>query len=176
MIIYAVDRMNKLDYDFSVSMIKCGCFYIKERALQKAKEVYETMCGEYEDDMVKYADEDDEASGKTYIEEDAENGYYLIAFGRDEEYECHVVSVEEYEIPFWDRELMYEDMKQSDESLIENIKRKLEDKGDEHVVTKNDLENMACRVRKVFYDNEIDVTKSYWSTLENVIDNYFKEV
>ena len=51
--------------------------------------------------MVKYSDEDcyeDEASGKLYVEEDAENGYYCIAFGFEEHYECHSVAVEEWEL------------------------------------------------------------------------------
>lgn len=59
--IYTVERLDKFDYDFSVELKKCGCFYDKKNALQKAKEVYESMCGEYEDGMARYADEEDEA-------------------------------------------------------------------------------------------------------------------
>lgn len=47
--IYTVERMDKFDYDFSVELKKCGCFYDKKNALQKAKEVYESMCSEYKD-------------------------------------------------------------------------------------------------------------------------------
>ena len=99
--IYTVERMDKYDYDFSVEISKHGCFTNKEKAVQKAKQVYESMCGTYEDEMVKYSDEDcyeDEASGKLYIEEDAENGYYCIAFGFEDDYECHSVAVEEWEL------------------------------------------------------------------------------
>ena len=99
--IYTVERMDKFDYDFSVEISKHGCFTNKEKAVQKAKQVYESMCGTYEDEMAKYSDEDcyeDEASGKLYIEEDAENGYYCIAFGFEEDYECHSVAVEEWDL------------------------------------------------------------------------------
>ena len=92
--IYTVERLDKFDYDFSVELKKCGCFYNKEKALQKAKEVYETMCGEYSDEDCY----EDMASGKLYVEEDAENGYYCIAFGYEEDYECHCVAVEEWEM------------------------------------------------------------------------------
>ena len=37
--IYTVERLDKFDYDFSVELKKCGCFYNKEKAVQKAKEV-----------------------------------------------------------------------------------------------------------------------------------------
>lgn len=99
--IYTVEGMDKYDYDFSVELTKHGCFADKGKALQTAKRVYETMCGEYEDEMVRYSDEDsyeDIASGKLYVEEDPENGYYCIAFGFEEHYECHSVAVEEWEI------------------------------------------------------------------------------
>ena len=99
--IYTIERMDKYDYDFSVEISKHGCFTNKEEAVQKAKLVYENMCGTYEDEMVKYSDEDcyeDVASGKLYVEEDAENGYYCIAFGLEEDYECHSVAVEEWEL------------------------------------------------------------------------------
>lgn len=99
--IYTVERMDKYDYDFSVEISKHGCFTNKEKAVQKAKQVYESMCGTYEDEMVKYSDEDcyeDEASGKLYVEEDAENGYYCIAFGFEDDYECHSVAVEEWDL------------------------------------------------------------------------------
>lgn len=99
--IYTVERMDKYDYDFSVELKKHGCYVDKEKALQRAKQIYESMCGEYEDEMKKYSDEscyEDEASGKLYVDEDAGNGYYCIAFGFEEDYECHSVAVEEWEL------------------------------------------------------------------------------
>lgn len=99
--VYTVERMDKYDYDFSVELKKYGAFKDRKKAIKKAKEVYESMCGEYEDEMIKYSEEDcyeDVAGGKTYVEEDAENGYYCIAFGFEEDYECHSVAVEEWEM------------------------------------------------------------------------------
>ena len=96
--IYTVERMDKYDYDFSVQLRKYGAYKNRNAATEKAKRIYERMCGEYKDKMLRYADEEDEASGKPYIEEDAKNGYYCIAFGFEEDYECHSVAVEEWEL------------------------------------------------------------------------------
>ena len=99
--IYTVERIDKYDYDFSVELKKYGAFKDMKKAIKKAKEVYKSMCGEYEDEMLRYSDEsyyEDEASGRLYVEEDAENGYYCIAFGFEEDYECHSVAVEEWEL------------------------------------------------------------------------------
>lgn len=99
--VYTVERMDKFDYDFSVELKKHGCYADRNKALQRAKEVYEGMCGEYEDEMKEYSDEsyyEDEASGKLQVEEDSEYGYYRISFGLDEDYECHSVAVEEWEM------------------------------------------------------------------------------
>ena len=99
--VYTVERMDKFDYDFSVEMKKYGAFKDRKKAIKKAKEVYEGMCGEYEDEMVKYSEEDcyeDVAGGRLYVEEDAENGYYCIAFGFEDDYECHSVAVEEWDL------------------------------------------------------------------------------
>lgn len=38
--IYAVERLDKFDYDFSVELEKCGCFYNRNSALQRAKQIY----------------------------------------------------------------------------------------------------------------------------------------
>ncbi len=99
--IYTVERMDKYDYDFSVEITKHGCFTDKEKALQKAKQVYESTCGEYEDEMARYSDKDeypDVDAGGLNIEEDPEYGYYGISFGYDEHYEFHGVAVEEWEL------------------------------------------------------------------------------
>lgn len=99
--IYTVERMDKYDYDFSVEITKHGCFTDKEKALQKAKQAYESMCGEYEDEMARYSDKDeypDVDAGGLNIEEDPEYGYYGISFGYDEHYEFHSVAVEEWEL------------------------------------------------------------------------------
>lgn len=55
---YTVERMDKYDYDFSVEIKKGGCYSDKEKALKRAKEIYEMMCGEYENEMLRYSDKD----------------------------------------------------------------------------------------------------------------------
>ena len=169
--IYTVERLDKFDYDFSVELKKCGCFYNKEKALQKAKEVYETMCGEYEDGMAKYGNKEDEASGKTRIEEDAENGYYLVAFG----FECHSVAVEEYEIEdelsHLEKRNVYDEL--HEDCLIEDIKWKLEEMED-YTAINEDLKSIAYKAQKTL-DNNDSYWDSYWCTLENVIEDYFQE-
>ena len=173
--IYTVERLDKFDYDFSVELKKCGCFYNKEKALQRAKEVYETMCSEYEDGMAKYGNEEDETSGKTRVEEDAENGYYLVAFGHDEDYEYHNVAVNEYEIEdelsHREKRNVYDEL--HEDCLIEDIKSKLEEMED-YTAINEDLKSIAYKAQKTL-DNNDSYWDSYWCTLENVIEDYFKE-
>ena len=54
--VYTVERQNKFDYDFSVELLKIGCFFDKAKAIVLAKEEFESMQGEYEDEMLKYSD------------------------------------------------------------------------------------------------------------------------
>ena len=89
--VYTVEIMDKYYYDFSVSTIKCGCFSSMEAAFQKAKEVYEKLCSEFEEDM-------EENEDTTEIEEDPDTGYYSIAFGEEENHEVHIVTVDEWEV------------------------------------------------------------------------------
>lgn len=101
--VYTVERQNKFDYDFSVELLKVGCFFDKAKAIALAKEEFKSMQGEYEDSMLKYSDTDvydpDEYdSGALYVEEDDECGYYCISFGADEHYESHLVWVEEWDV------------------------------------------------------------------------------
>lgn len=173
--IYTVERMDKFDYDFSVELRKCGCFYNKKNALQKAKEVYESMCGEYKDGMARYADEEDEASGKTRIEEDTENGYYLVTFGFEEHYECHSVAVEEYEIEdelsHWEKRNIYDELHEN--YLIEDIKCKLEEMED-YTATNEDLKSIAYKAQRTLDNNDyyLDI---YWDAISYAIKDYFKE-
>ena len=99
--IYTVERMDKYDYDFSVEIKKYGAFRDRKKAIKKAKEVFNSMCGEYEDDMERYSDKDiyiDEDEGALHVSKDAVFGYYKISFGAEESYECHSVAVEEWEM------------------------------------------------------------------------------
>ena len=174
--IYTVERLDKFDYDFSVEHIKCGCFHNRNSALERSKQVYEKMCGEYEDEMRRYADEECEASGKTRVIEDDEYGYYLIAFGHDEDYECHSVSVEAYEIEdeldHWDKRKIYDELHEY--YLIEDIKGRLED-AEIYAVEGDVLRNLAHKAQKSL-DNNDSYWDSYWCVIENVIEEYCKEV
>ena len=99
--VYTVERMDKYDYDFSVEIKKYGAFRDRNNALKKAKEVYHSMCGEYEDDIECYSNKDvyiDEDVGGLYVIEDNEFGYYQISYGAGENYEAHSVAVEEWEM------------------------------------------------------------------------------
>lgn len=99
--IYTVERMDKYDYDFSVELKKCGAFEDRKKAIRKAKEVFDSMCGEYEDEMLRYSDKDeyiDEDEGALHVIKDAVFGYYKISFGAEENYEVHSVAVEEWEV------------------------------------------------------------------------------
>ena len=101
--IYVVSSMDKIDYDFSVEMHKHGCFRpsSRDKAIAKAKEVFESLKYLYEEEIEQYSDKEeypDEDSGAVYIEEDDEYGYYEISFGTEEHHECHCVYVDEYEV------------------------------------------------------------------------------
>ena len=99
--VYTVERMDKYDYDFSVEIKKGGCYSDRNKALKRARELYERMCGEYEDEMLRYSDEGeypDEDEGALHVIEDKEFGYYKISFGYEENYEAHSVAVEEWEL------------------------------------------------------------------------------
>ena len=163
--IYAVERLDKFDYDFSVELEKCGCFYNRNSALQRAKQIYERMCGEYEDEMRRYADEEDEASGKTRVVEDDEYGYYLIAFGHDEDYECHSVAVETFELSDSDVFQIY--IRQQRDSLIDDIKYKAEMM--EMDLSTIDFEKVAHRAEKSI-DNNDGLWESYWLSIEYALE------
>ena len=173
--IYTIERLDKFDYDFSIELKKFGCFYDKEKATRKAKEVFEAMCDECKDDMAKYANEEDEASGKTRIEEDAENGYYLVAFGFEEYYECHSIAVEEYEIEdelsYWEKRKLYDELRE--DYLIEDIKCELEGMED-YTATNEDLKSIAHKAQKAL-DNNDYYWDSYWCVLQNAIEDYFRK-
>ena len=101
--IYTVLRQDKFDYDFSVLLTKIGCFTDKAKAIAASKTEYESMQGEYEDEMLKYSDTDiynpDEyGSGALYVEEEEELGFYTIKFGTEENHEIHDVWVDDWEL------------------------------------------------------------------------------
>lgn len=123
------------------------------------------MCGEYEDEMRRYADEEDEASGKTRVVEDDEYGYYLIAFGHDEDYECHSVAVETFELSDSDVFQIY--IRQQRDSLIDDIKYKAEMM--EMDLSTIDFEKVAHRAEKSI-DNNDGLWESYWLSIEYALE------
>lgn len=100
--VYTVQRMDMFDYALSVELKKGGCYSDRNMALKRAKELYERMCGEYEDEMLRYSDEDaypEVCDGALEVEEDPENGYYQISFGLCyEDHEFHSIAVDEWEM------------------------------------------------------------------------------
>jgi len=93
--IYTVESTDRIDYDFSFEQHKAGCFYDKNKAIKRAKDVFEDVKKIFAEEMKKYDLPDDEP-GALWIEEDDEHGYYCISFGEDDTYESHQVSVEEW--------------------------------------------------------------------------------
>lgn len=89
--VYTVQRQDKFYYDFSVLTINCGCFASLKAALQKAEDVYKKLCYEFEEEM-------EENEDTVEIEEDSDTGYYSVAFGEEENYEVHLVTVDEWEV------------------------------------------------------------------------------
>lgn len=99
--IYTVQRMDKIDYDFSVSLIKYGCFASKEKAKRKARLAYEKLLKEYAEEIEEYSNEEyyeEPGDGLLEIEEDEENGYYRISFGFEEDYEMHNIAINEWNL------------------------------------------------------------------------------
>ena len=99
--IYTVQGMNKIDYDFSVEITNLGCFFNKAKALQRAAEEFAKLKMRHTDDIERYSDKEDYPSvddGGINIEEDTENGYYLMSFGYEEWYEVHTVSIDEWTV------------------------------------------------------------------------------
>ena len=90
--IYAVQSMDRCDYDFSTEMQNLGAFTFKANAIKKAREIFENTKLVYADEIKQHDPVD------VFIESDDEYGYYSVAFGRNEHYECHSVAVEEFDI------------------------------------------------------------------------------
>ena len=93
--VYTVQRQDKSYYDFSVSTIKCGCYINRDKALQKAKSVYESLCSELEEDIEEYRDT---CGGEAEFEEYPDEGYYSISYGDEEDHEVHLITVDEWEV------------------------------------------------------------------------------
>ena len=99
--VYTVTQMDKIDYDFSVTLTKHGCFKEKKEAITEAKEVFKQLRVNNSEEIIIYSDEDDypdEGSGAYCQVVDNEAGYYSMAFGFEENYEFHSVAVDEWDV------------------------------------------------------------------------------
>ena len=166
--IYTVERVDKYDYDFSVESRKGGCYADKEKALQKAKQVYESMCGEYEDEMKEYSDKDeyeDEDDGALYVEEDSENGYYEISFGYEEDHECHSVAVEEWELEDEQDKINDDEWFGQVRWCDEDLENALEVQG--YPVTENNIEKLRAWCNTHGFTD--DMIEAGWKYMYNTI-------
>lgn len=93
--VYTVESTDRLDYDFSFEQRKLGCFYDRNKAIQRAKEEFKEVKKNFAKEIKEYKNAE---SGATWIEEDDKIGYYCVSFGEDEFYESHQVCVEEWAI------------------------------------------------------------------------------
>jgi hypothetical protein len=101
--VYTVSRQDKYDYDFSVESIKIGCYADLAKAIAAAKREYIMMVAQYDDEIDKYADTEmydpnEPDSGALYTEVDNDHGFYAVNFGYHEDYESHVVWVDEWDV------------------------------------------------------------------------------
>lgn len=168
--IYTVETLKQYYDDFSVVIIKHGCYADKAKALERAKLEYENMCARYDDEMVRYSDEDcyeGKKSGKLYVVEDAENGYYLIAFGVRKDRQCHSVAVEEWELDDQQYEInddkWFGKVRWCEEDLIGALK----DQG--LPVTENNIAKLSSLCDKHWFTDHM--ISAGWEYMYNVIDN-----
>ena len=169
--VYAVQRMDKYDYDFSVTLRKYGCFTNKEKAKEIAKLAYKQMREECEDDIKQYSNENeyrDVDEGALEVEEDDENGYYRISFGFEENYEVHNVAVNELNLEFneTDEYKVYRKVKR--EYLIEDIKAKAEEM--EQSLDGIDIERLADYAERSLDHNDY-YYECYWDSIEYALEH-----
>ena len=152
--LYAVVKQSKYDYDFSVSTTKHGIFVNKMDAIYRAKSVFE--------DLQEPGDEELE---NLEYDIDEEIGYFEMSFGYEEDYESHIVSVEEFKLSDSDAFQIY--MERQRKSLIEDIKDRAEQM--EIDVNTIDLNRIAHRTEKSLNNNE-GLWESYWMSIEYALE------
>ena len=99
--IYTIQGIDKIDYDFSVTTLKRGCFANKEKALERAKEEFEKLKNTFADEIAEYSNEEeysDVDEGALEMLEYPESGFYRISFGFEEDFETHTIEVEEWDV------------------------------------------------------------------------------
>lgn len=152
--LYAIVKQSKYDYDFSVTTTKHGICVNKMEAIYKAKVVFESLQEPGDEDLENLEYEIDE-----------ENGYFEMSFGYEEDYESHIVTVEEFELDSSDTFQIYR--AQQRESLIEDIKEKAKEM--EIDVDSIDLNRVAHRAEKSLNNND-GLWESYWMSIEYALE------
>ena len=168
--VYTVQRKDKFYYDFSTELKNCGCYTDRDKAIARAKQIYEKMQGEYEDEMIQYSDKDeyeDEDYGALVVEEDVENGYYEITFGFEEDHEVHSVAVDEWELEL-DEFKFY--LQKKNEYFLNDVKSKLEDM-ELTGLSDEDIKSIAYKAEKGLDWND-SYWESYWMSIEYAIEDY----
>lgn len=99
--IYTVSTMSKIDYDFSVEVIKHGAF----ASFESAHEQWERAVAEFKydhwRDIDKYSNKEiyqDEEFGALYMETDDEHGYFCCNFGFEQDFESHQICIDEWDL------------------------------------------------------------------------------
>lgn len=105
--VYIVQEFSREDYDFSTDIKNHGVYINKDKAIEKAKKIFDGLKDRYKEEIEEctprnndeYDDEDDDyfedfdeaEEVEFYI--DDEKGFYSFSFGSDENYELHEVKV-----------------------------------------------------------------------------------
>lgn len=105
--VYVVQEFSREDYDFSTDIENHGVYINKDKAIEKAKKIFDGLKARYKEEIEEYTprdnneyddeededfeDFDEEGEVEFYIEE--ENGFYAFSFGSNENYELHEVKV-----------------------------------------------------------------------------------
>lgn len=152
--LYAVVKQSKYDYDFSVETVKHGIFVNRMDAICRAKAVFESL-----------QEPGDEELENLEYDIDEEIGYFEMSFGYEEDYESHIVSVEEFKLSDSDVFKIYR--KQQRDSLIEDIKERA--KQMEIDVNTIDLNRVTHRVEKSLNNND-GLWESYWMSIEYALE------
>ena len=102
--VYTVSGTHRIDYDFSIEIFKFGCFVDSNKALKRAKAAFiKARDNDFADEIEEYSNEEeypDIGEGALNIEMDEENGYYLISFGIEEDYESYTISIDEWNVEY----------------------------------------------------------------------------
>ena len=168
--IYLVQEFSRADYDFSTDIKHHGLYVNRCEAITKAKQVFENLKCEYEDEIDKYTyreDSDDyfDEDGEVEFEIDESKGLYEFHFGSEEDFELFSVTVEEIE---FGNEAGSVYRKYKRECLIEDIKSKAEEM--EIDLSDSDIEKIANRADKTIENND-SLWESYWMSIEYALKN-----